>query len=154
MSQIASLLPPERIRLNLDAGSKGRVFEEAGVLFAQASGLDPGRIVESLTAREKMASTGLGQGVALPHARIKGLKVPLAAFLSLRLPIAFDAPDGKPVSLLLVLLVPEQANETHLQLLAEIAQMFCDRHFRDQLREQTRAEDVLRAFAAWSAHVV
>ena len=76
---------------------------------------------DSLFAREKLGSTGLGQGIAIPHGRIKGLKDALGAFVRPRQPIPFDAPDGKPVSLVFVLLVPEQATEKHLQILSELA---------------------------------
>ncbi len=98
-----------------------------------------------------MGSTGLGQGFALPHARIKGLRQPLAAFIRLSVPIPFASPDGKPVSELLALLVPEQATEAHLQILAEAAQIFGDRRFREQLRHQGDAASVVRAFADWPA---
>ena len=151
MNLIAPLLSPERIRIDLDAGPKNRVLDEAGRIFALHSELDATRVVESLAAREKLGSTGIGQGVALPHARIKGLREPLAAFIRLYQPISFDAADGKPVSLLFVLLVPERATEAHLQLLAEAAQMFADRHFRDHLREQNDAAGIYQAFVDWSA---
>ncbi len=89
-------------------------------------GLPQAQVVESLNAREKLGSTGLGQGVALPHARIKNLPQAVAAFVRPKLPIPFDAPDAKPVWAMLVLLVPEHATEEHLQILAELAQMFGD----------------------------
>jgi len=151
MNLIAPLLSPERIRIDLDANTRSRVFEEVGQLFAAHAGLDAMRVVESLSVREALGSTGLGQGFALPHARVKGLRQPLAAFMRLSLPIPFDAPDGKPVSELLVLLVPEQATEAHLQLLADAAQMFGDRRFRDHLRKQGDAASVVQAFADWPA---
>jgi len=137
MNRIASLLTPARIRLDLDVSSKSRLFEEVGQLFAADLELDAQRIGESLSKRETLGSTGLGQGMALPHARIKGLSQPVAAFVRLSPPISFDAPDGKPVSDSLVLLVPEQATEIHLQLVAEAAQMFGDRRFREHLRQQS-----------------
>lgn len=149
MNLIAPLLSPERIRIDLDANTRSRVFEEVGQLFAAHAGLDATRVAESLAVREALGSTGLGQGFALPHARVKGLRQPLAAFIRLSLPIPFDAPDGKPVSELLVLLVPEQATEAHLQLLADAAQMFGDRRFRDHLRKQSDAASVVQAFADW-----
>lgn len=151
MNLVAPLLSPECIRIDLDASARSRVFEEVGQLFSAHAGLDAIRVVESLMAREKLGSTGLGQGFALPHARVKGLRQPLAAFIRLSLPIPFDAPDGKPVSELLVLLVPEQATEAHLQLLAEAAQMFGNRRFRDHLRNQNDAASVYQAFADWPA---
>ena len=151
MNLISPLLSPERILIDVDANTRSRVFEQVGQLFAAHTGLDATSVVESLTVREALGSTGLGQGFALPHARVKGLRLPLAAFMRLSLPIPFDSPDGKPVSELLVLLVPEQATEAHLQLLADAAQMFGDRRFRDHLRNQNDAASVCQAFADWPA---
>jgi PTS system nitrogen regulatory IIA component len=96
-----------------------------------------------------MGSTGLGHGVAIPHARIKGLRTAVAAIVRTRLPIPFDAPDGKPVSDMVVLLVPEKATEEHLQILASVAQMFADRQFREKLRTCVDASSVRRLFADW-----
>jgi PTS system nitrogen regulatory IIA component len=151
MNLIAQFLSPDRIRIDLDASTRSRAFEEVGQICTVDAGLDATLIVESLDAREKLGSTGLGQGIAFPHARVKGLRLPLASFIRLRPPISFDAPDGKPVSELLVLLVPEQATEAHLELLADAAQMFRDRRFRDYLRNQSDATGVYRTFADWPA---
>ena len=151
MNLIAQFLSPDRIRIDLDAGTRARVFEEAGKMCAAQAGLSATHVVESLEAREKFGSTGLGQGVAFPHARVKGLRQALAAFIRVSPPISFNAPDGKPVSDLLVLLVPEQAMEIHLQLLADAARMFRDRHFRDYLRDQNDASGVYKAFSDWPA---
>jgi PTS system nitrogen regulatory IIA component len=149
MNQIAELLSPERILLDLDAASKSRLFEAVGAAFAAQGGLDANAISTSLAAREKLGSTGLGQGIAIPHGRIKGLKQARGAFVRLRQPVAFDAPDGKPVSQVFVLLVPEQATDLHLQLLSELAQMFSERAFRDKLAMASSAADLLALFEAW-----
>lgn len=133
MSLLANILPVADIVLDLEAGSKKRVFEQAGLLFENNHGIARATVFDSLFAREKLGSTGLGQGVAIPHGRIKGLKEARGAFLRLSAPVSFDSPDGKPVSLLFVLLVPEQANELHLQILSELAQRFSDRGFRESL---------------------
>jgi nitrogen PTS system EIIA component len=149
MNLIAQLLSPEDILLDVDASSKKRVFEEVGRLFERRHGLAQAQVVDSLSAREKLGSTGLGHGVAIPHARIKGLPKAVAAIVRTRLPIPFDAPDGKPVSDMVVLLVPEQATEEHLQILAWIAQVFADRQFRQRLRMCVDAASVSRLFADW-----
>ena len=133
MNLLENLLPVENIVLDLDAGSKKRVFEQAGLLFENHHGIARATVFDSLFAREKLGSTGLGQGIAMPHGRIKGRKDACGAFLRLAAPIPFDSPDSKPVSMLFVLLVPEQANELHLQILSELAQRFSDRSFRDSL---------------------
>ena len=96
-----------------------------------------------------LGSTGFGLGIALPHARIKSLPQPVAAFVRLKLPIPFDAPDAKPVSHMVIFLVPEHATEHHLQMLAEIAQMFGDRHCREQLRSCDSPDAVCRLFSDW-----
>ena len=99
-----------------------------------------------LFAREKLGSTGLGQGVAIPHGRIKGLKQAVGAFLRLASPVPFDSPDGRPVDLLFVLLVPEQATEQHLQILSELAQRFSERVFREKLQSAPDAATIVALF--------
>ena len=131
MNLIAKLLKVDNIMVGLDASSKKRVFEQAGLLFENQYGIARSAVYDALFAREKMSSTGLGQGIAIPHGRIKGLKEAHGAFLRLASPVQFDAPDGQPVGLIFVLLVPEAANEHHLQLLSELAQMFSDKAFRE-----------------------
>ena len=143
MSQIAQLLSIENIVLDLDVTSKKRVFEHAGLLFENHQGIARSTVFDSLFAREKLGSTGLGLGMAIPHGRIKGLKEATGALLRLRTPVPFDSPDGKPVSLLFVLLVPEHANEQHLQILSELAERFSDRNCREALAKAESAEAVL-----------
>jgi PTS system nitrogen regulatory IIA component len=91
----------------------------------------------------------LGQGIAIPHGRIRGLKEALGAFVRLKSPIPFDAPDGKPVAQVFVLLVPEQATERHLQLLSELAQMFSDSRFRENLVGPADAAGLHAVFERW-----
>ncbi len=150
MNPIAELLPTANIAFDVDVASKARLFEVAGTLFAAGSGLDAGTVTTSLGAREKLGSTGLGQGIAIPHGRIKGLTHAAGAFLRLKQAIVFDAPDGKPVSQVFVLLVPEQATDLHLQLLSELAQMFSERAFRDKLAAATNVADLDALFRAWT----
>lgn len=151
MSLIPQLLPPTNVVVDLDASSKKRVFEQAGLIFENHQGIARGAVFDSLFARERLGSTGLGQGIAIPHGRIKGLKDAAGAFLRLATPVQFDAPDGRPVNMLFVLLVPEQANETHLQLLSELAQMFSDRSFRDALQSAPDAACIHQLFLDWSS---
>jgi len=150
MSQIAELLPAGNILLDLDAGSKTRLFEAVGALFEANHGVPRKTVVDSLLAREKLGSTGLGQGVAIPHGRIRGLVQAQGAFVRLKSPIPFDAPDGKPVAHVFVLLVPEQATEKHLQLLSELAQMFSETRFREGLAEPADAAGVHAKFERWT----
>jgi len=149
MNQIAQLLPEAHVLLGVDATSKKRLFEQVGQLFEDRAQIGRATVFDSLFAREKLGSTGLGQEIAIPHGRIKGLKHALGAFVRPRQPIPFDAPDGKPVAQVFVLLVPEQATEAHLQLLSELAQMFSDKSFREQLAAATEAAEVHALFARW-----
>jgi PTS system nitrogen regulatory IIA component len=151
MSLISQLLPLSNVVVDLDASSKKRVFEQAGLLFENNQGIARSTVFDSLFTRERLGSTGLGQGIAIPHGRIKGLKDAAGAFLRLATPVQFDAPDGRPVNMLFVLLVPEQANETHLQLLSELAQMFSDREFREALQNAPDAAHIHRMFLTWGA---
>ena len=151
MTRIADLLPAPNVVVGLDAPTKARLFEAIGGLFERQQGLSRQLVTDSLATREKLGSTGLGQGIAIPHGRIKGLKDALAAFVRLANPIAFDAPDGKPVNHVFVLLVPEHATEQHLQLLSELAQMFSDRRFRDQLGAADDAATLHALFIGWQA---
>ncbi|MCZ7563006.1 MAG: PTS IIA-like nitrogen regulatory protein PtsN [Burkholderiales bacterium] len=153
MNLIAKLLPPANIVLDLEVSSKKRMFEQVGLLFENNQGIARSLVFESLFARERLGSTGLGQSVAIPHGRIKGLKDPVGAFVRLRTPVPFDAPDGKPVSLVFVLLVPEQATEQHLQILSELAQMFSDRVLREQLGTADDPGALHQAITAWQPHV-
>ena len=149
MNQIAQLLPETNILLDLEATSKKRLFEQVGQLFEDRAQIARSVVFDSLFAREKLGSTGLGQGIAIPHGRIRGLGQPLGAFVRPRQPIPFDAPDGKPVGQVFVLLVPEHATEEHLQLLSELAEMFSERAFRDQLAGASDPASLHRLFCTW-----
>jgi PTS system nitrogen regulatory IIA component len=153
MNLIAKLLPPSNILLDLDVTSKKRMFEQAGLLFENNQGVARSLVFDSLFARERLGSTGLGQGVAIPHGRIKGLKEAIGAFARLAQPVPFDAPDGKPVDLVFLLLVPEQATEQHLEILSELAQMLSDRELRDQLSTETDASALHQRITTWQPHV-
>jgi nitrogen PTS system EIIA component len=149
MNLISRLLPVPNVLIDLPASSKKRVFEQAGLLFENNQGVARAKVFDSLFARERLGSTGLGQGVAIPHGRIKGLKDAVAAFVRVAEPVPFDAPDGQPVSLMVFLLVPEQAAQQHLDLLSELAQMLSDKAFRQSLLEAPTPEAVHEALSAW-----
>lgn len=146
MNPLSNLLSASQVLLDLDASSKKRVFEQAGMLFENHLGLARTVVFDSLFAREKLGSTGLGQGIAIPHGRIKGLKQAAGAFLRLSHPVPFDSPDGRPVNLLFVLLVPELATEQHLQILSELAQRFAERPFRDALLAAASPDEIVALF--------
>lgn len=146
MNPLNNILSASQVLLDLEASSKKRVFEQAGMLFETHLGIARAVVFDSLFAREKLGSTGLGQGIAIPHGRIKGLKQAAGAFIRLATPVPFDSPDGRPVNMLFVLLVPEQATEQHLQILSELAQRFAERSFRDALNEASDAGSVVTLF--------
>jgi PTS system nitrogen regulatory IIA component len=148
MNLLANILAAQQVLLDLDASSKKRVFEHAGMLFERELGIARAVVFDSLFAREKLGSTGLGQGIAIPHGRIKGLRQAAGALIRLATPIPFDSPDGRPVNLLFVLLVPEQATEEHLQILSELAQRFSERSFRESLLAVTDADAAVALFRA------
>jgi nitrogen PTS system EIIA component len=152
MSLIAKLLPLQNVLVDLDVASKKRVFEQAGLLFENHCQIARSLVYDSLFAREKLGSTGLGQGVAIPHGRIKALKEALGALVRMRQPVPFDAPDGRPVQLAFVLLVPDRATDVHLQILSELAQMFSDRSFRERLLAAPTAAELHQLVVTWQPH--
>jgi PTS system nitrogen regulatory IIA component len=153
MNRLSQILPPAQILVGLEATSKKRAFEEAGLLFENLHGLNRALVTDSLFARERLGSTGLGHGVAIPHGRIKGLKSPLAAVFQLAAPIGFDAPDEQAVRLLIFLLVPEAATQKHLEILSEIAEMLSDSGLREQLKVSSQTTDLHQLVCTWhSAH--
>ena len=149
MNRLASILPPAQVLVGVDTTNKKRAFEEAGLLFENLHGLSRALITDSLFARERLGSTGLGHGVAIPHGRIKGLKNPLAAVLRVDQAIPFDAPDDEPVSLLIFLLVPEAATQRHLEILSEIAELLSDRELRERLKTEPEAAKVHELISTW-----
>ncbi len=154
MNRLSQILPPAQVLVGVEATSKKRAFEEAGLLFENLHGLNRALITDSLFARERLGSTGLGHGVAIPHGRIKGLKAPMAAVFQLHAAIGFDAPDEQAVRLLIFLLVPEAATQKHLEILSEIAELLSDSGLREQLKLSNDAAALHQLIATWqSTHV-
>ncbi len=150
MNLISKILVPDNILLDAESTSKKRVFERVGLLFENNQQIARSQVFDSLFAREKLGSTGLGQGVAIPHGRIAKLRDATAAFVKTSHPIPFDAPDGLPVNLIFVLLVPERATDLHLQILGELAQMFSDQSFRERLLACADAASIHQLFHDWN----
>ena len=152
MNLVSRLLPLNHVLLDLDVGSKKRLFEQIGLLFENSRQIPRARVFDSLFDREKLGSTGLGYGVAIPHGRIKTLKEPVCAFVRTANPIAFDSPDGQPVNLVFAMLVPEHATEAHLELLSELAQMFSDANLREALTTTSDIQAAHRLITEWSPY--
>ena len=132
---ISDLLSPERICCDVHSSSKKRLLELISIELARNSDqLSQREIFESLCARERLGSTGLGRGVAIPHGRVKGTNHVEASFFRLSKPLSFDAADGEPVDLLFALAVPEDCGQDHLKLLAHIAELFSDPELLEDLR--------------------
>lgn len=149
MNLISKILLPDNILLDTESSSKKRVFERVGLLFENNQQIARSTVFDSLFAREKLGSTGLGQGVAIPHGRIAKLRDATACFVKTSHPIPFDAPDGLPVNMIFVLLVPDRATDLHLQILGELAQMFSDPNFREQLNNYADSNSIYQLFHGW-----
>ena len=135
MIRLESILTPGRSLVNVPGGSKKRVLEHiANLIDREVPDLEMQDVFESLIAREKLGSTGFGNGIAIPHCRLSGCTAPISALLHLDAPIDYDAIDGAPVDLLFVLLVPEAATDEHLELLRQIASMLDRKDVREKLR--------------------
>jgi PTS system nitrogen regulatory IIA component len=149
MNRLSAILPVEQVLVGVDATSKKRAFEEAGLLFESLHGLSRALVTDSLFARERLGSTGLGHGVAIPHGRIKGLKSPMAAVFQLAQAIGFDAPDEQAVKLLIFLLVPEAATQKHLEILSEIAEILSNSSTRDNMISSATASSLHDLIDKW-----
>jgi PTS system nitrogen regulatory IIA component len=152
MNLVSRLLPLNHVLLDLDVSSKKRLFEQIGLLFENSRQIPRSRVFDSLFDREKLGSTGLGFGVAIPHGRIKTLKDPVCAFARTAAPIPFESPDGQPVNLVFAMLVPEHATEAHLELLSELAQMFSDAALREALTAAPDVQAAHRLITEWSPY--
>ena len=152
MNLVSRLLPLNHVLLGLEAGSKKRLFEQIGLLFENSRQIPRSRVFDALFEREKLGSTGLGYGVAIPHGRIKTLKEPVCAFVRTAAPIPFESPDGAPVNLIFAMLVPEHATEAHLEILSELAQMFSDPGLREALASTEDIQAAHRMITEWSPY--
>ena len=141
MIRLETILTPGRSLVNVPGGSKKKALEQiANLISSQVPELEMQDVFEALIAREKLGSTGFGNGIAIPHCRLKGCDKPVSALMHLDAPIDFDAIDGAPVDLLFVLLVPEAATDAHLELLRQIASMLDRKDVRDKLRSASSNE--------------
>ncbi|MFK5969458.1 MAG: PTS sugar transporter subunit IIA [Candidatus Marithrix sp.] len=149
--QISNILTPERMLCHVEVTSKKRVFEYFSRLLAQEENikLSSHDIFDSLLIRERLGSTAIGYGVAIPHARVIKCNVTLAAFLQLETGVDFGAIDKQPVDLLFALMVPENSTEEHLEILAQLAGMFQENDFRDKLRNTKNCQDKFKLLTQW-----
>lgn len=152
MTDLKQILSPARSRSQVPGNSKKRIFEEvADLLVADQPSLDAADIITSLLAREKLGSTGLGGGIAIPHCRLERCQQPLGVLMSLAAPTDFDAPDDEPVDLLCVLVVPGEANQEHLDILATLAHLFSQDDLCNALRACDSGRELFEVIATWDS---
>lgn len=149
VNPLDEVLGVDDVYLDLDASTKAELLEQIAGLLAGRHGLSKAQVLERLTAREQLGSTGLGHGVAIPHARMYECELATGVFVRTKTAVPFDAPDGKPVSIFLALVVPKQATQRHLQLLATAAAMFSDGTFRAKLKASADPSAVRDLLARW-----
>lgn len=150
MQALAPLLTPGRTLCRAAGGSKKRLFETVSRIISEDQLSLPRKdIFSHLVAREKLGSTGLGQGIAIPHCRIENCTHPLGTLITLQEAVDFDAPDGQPVDLLFVLLVPEEEHQLHLEILAGVAGLFRQEAFCAALRDTNNAIELHRLATTW-----
>ncbi|NKB78292.1 MAG: PTS sugar transporter subunit IIA [Gammaproteobacteria bacterium] len=149
MTEVAlDYLHKEFVVMDLGVASRKRLFEELSQLIVANSDAVSERdcIFKTLNDRERLGSTGLGKGIALPHGRLEGIKVPIIAAVKLKEPIAYDAIDGQPVWLAICLLVPVDADETHLKLLSRLATGFSEDGFIEKLKQAKSTDELYEIF--------
>jgi len=148
--QVSEFIQADRVLCDVEASSKKRAFETLSELISKnCEDISANEVFDSLIAREKLGGTGLGYGVAIPHGRLKNINSTLGAFIKLKSGIDFDSVDKKPVDLMFALLVPENADEEHLQTLALLANMLNDEKMRENLRHASSADEVQSTFTDW-----
>jgi PTS system nitrogen regulatory IIA component len=152
--QLLDILSPERAQAGVIAGSKKRALEQAADIVGKALGSsDSQAVFDALLARERLGTTALGEGVAVPHCRLAGSTGIVGVLLRLAEGIDFDAPDNLPVDVLFILVVPAQATDEHLKLLGRIAAMFNDAATRTALRQAHSGSELLAAVTAFERDV-
>ena len=148
--QLSEFINVNRIKKDVDVLSKKRALEELSKLITEdQTQLNATEIFESLISRERLGSTGVGYGIAIPHGRIKNCKNITGAFIQLNQGVDFDAMDNQPVDILFALIVPEESTDEHLQVLALLASMFNDEDFRQKLRQSTNKEETYQLLTEW-----
>lgn len=149
---VSDILTPARIDLAMRAASKKRALEILSELIGRDTSLNSTVVFQSLIDRERIGSTGIGESIALPHGRLKGLEKPVGAFTILEQQIDFDAIDQKPVNMIFALLVPEEATDEHLQLLAQLAKIFSNKEAKEKLLGASSPEAALLIFKEFNAN--
>ncbi len=152
MNCLTDLLNPQRCLCQIHGGSKKKLFElVADVLGREQEEFHPAELVAGMLAREKLGSTALGDGIAIPHCRLTDCESPAGVLMTIDDAADFDPPDGEPVDLLFALVVPQEATQEHLNLLADLARLFSQAEFRRALRECRTSEALYTTAINWAA---
>ena len=152
MELISSILRPEHVLLDLDVSSKKRLFEQLALCVENDHGIPRNQTFDALFQRERLGSTGLGRACALPHGRLRGTRETCCVFARTTHAIPFESPDSLPVSLVFMVLAPEHANEFHLRILSEVAQLFSDADLREALMQAESPASAHQLLTEWSPH--
>ncbi|MEL6258148.1 MAG: PTS sugar transporter subunit IIA [Pseudomonadota bacterium] len=147
-TSLIDLLSKDRIAWRAEATSRKQAISLLAGLVAQDTGVETATILQGVMAREKLGSTGVGDGVAIPHARIEGLQAPIGAFASLATGVDFEAVDDRPCDLIFMLLAPLSGGADHLRALAQVARVFRQAQTRDHLRRSAGPGDVFDTLCA------
>lgn len=147
----SGLIPPEHILLDVDCSSKKRVFEQIALLFENNVGIARKSVFESLIARERLGSTVIGEGTAIPHGRMESLRQPVAAFVRLSQPIIFESEDKAPVKNLFVIMSPETPSPKHLRVCSLFTKMLGDQELIAGLDRSPDAQAAYRLIEQWEA---
>ncbi len=150
MSLFKTVLAPEHVLVNIDIPDKRALFESIAQLVENTRKVPKAKVLDSLLDREKRASTAIGRGLAIPHGRSKAVRETMCIFIKLKQGIEFGAPDGLPVQLVFITLVPDHATEAHLQLLSEIAQLMSDSEMSQTLSDAADSENAYRIIQEWA----
>ena len=150
MNALAQLITPTNIALDIDISSQEELFAFVGSLFEKNHGISATLVQSCLQDRESLGSTGLGKGVAIPHGRVKSLTNAHIAFIRTKNGIDFKAPDGKPVKVLVIMLVPDAATQTHLEILSHVAQTLSDTSTKELLFSESSPDNIYQLLTAWN----
>lgn len=141
--QLEDILSPERCHCRIEGISKKRIlFKISEIVSENIDSLEAAEVFDALMAREQLGTTGLGNGIAIPHCRLAPCENIIGALITLDQPIDFDSLDNKPVDILFVLLVPREENDEHVRTLAELATLFNDEDFCYTIRHTNDSEDL------------
>ncbi len=139
---ISALLSPQKIFIDTDVSSKKKLLELIANIAADQTQLSESTIYNNLLNRERLGSTGLGQGFAVPHARLPDLEKTVGCFFRLKQPVNFESPDNRPVDLVFTIIIPQEATEEHLLILSSVARVFSDADICEAIRTADSKEEI------------